>query len=101
MNVGIYNIRIQCFGLTDEKLQKFYDFLNEKGIMDKYMQLIKDGEDIATLVESMTDELDDLLEENYWIYSYIDYCADSREIPFWMGKERIAEAIIDDLIGGN
>lgn len=99
MKVDIYNIRILCYGMNDEKLTKFYDFLNEKGIMAKFKQLIYDGEDIETLVELMNDEIDDLLEEHYWINTYIDYCADIREIPYWMGKDRIAEAIIDDLIG--
>lgn len=100
MKVDVNNIRIQCNGMTDEKLQKLYDFLNEKGIMTKFKQLINEGEDIDSLVNSMNEELDYLIEENYWINAYIDYCADMREIPYWMGKERIAEAIIDDLIEG-
>lgn len=99
MKVGINNIKSQCFGMTDEKLQKLYDFLDEKGIMDKFKKLINDGEDVDSLLDSMNEEFDSLLDENYWIYAYIDYCADTMEIPSWMGKNMIVEAIIDDLIG--
>lgn len=96
--MNIENIKVQCSGMTDEKLNQLYNFLEEKGIMNEFRDLIKEGNDMEYLIDSMTNTIDDLLDEHYWIYAYVDYCADMREIPFWMGKERIANAIIDDLM---
>jgi hypothetical protein len=95
---NIENLANLCEGLKEEKIQSFYNFLEEKGIIKEFSQLIEDGEEKEDLCNIMFDTLNDLSDEYYQIYSFADYVADNWELPTWRGMERVAEAIVLDIM---
>lgn len=95
---NISNLVSLCNGLKEEKIQSFYNFLEEKGAIKEFSQLIEDGEKEEDLCNIMFDTLNDLADEFYQIYAFADYVADTWELPTWRGMERVAEAIVLDVM---
>ena len=95
---SIENLANLCEGFNKEKIQSFYNLLKEKGVIKEFSQLVKDGEEKEDLCNIMFDTLNDLADEFYQIYAFADYVSDNWELPTWRGMERVAEAIVLDIM---
>lgn len=95
---NIENLASLCEGFNKEKIQELYTVLEKKGVIEEYTQLIAEGETECDLCDNMTDTLNDLADEFYQIYAFADYVADTWELPTWRGMERVAEAIVLDIM---
>ena len=95
---NIENLASLCEGFNKEKIQGLYTVLEKKGVIKEYAQLIAEGETEGNLCNNMTETLNDLCDEFYQIHSFADYVADTWELPTWRGMERVAEAIVLDIM---
>ena len=89
-----------CDGLTNEKIEKFYELMDSVGIIDKFFGYIDDGEEKDDMVKMMVDEIQDLADDNSFLYIFIDYYKDLHEVPYWIALERVAEAAVTDIMAG-
>lgn len=87
-----------CDGLKEEKIQQVYELIDSLGFIDKFFEYVNDGETEDFLVEWMKDVLTDLVEQHSILYICMDYYSDVHEVPYWMALDRVAEAMVTDIM---
>lgn len=92
------NVSELCSGLKEEKVVELYNVLEKEGVIKHFAELIKDGEEDDELVKLLCNTLNEITDDYPLLYIFLDYIMTDLELPIYMAREKLSEAIILDIM---